>query len=84
MKLCKDCFHFRPTPTRQFVTVFKCRRPLTAEVEPVYGAPARSLNAWASDERKPGRTLLGRQRCGPDARFFHNEKEPVEAEPTGA
>lgn len=75
MKLCKDCKWFGdmvkgPPLTMPFLAE-GCLRPLPGEPSVVTGGPRRHLREWCEDERKPGRVwLFGRERCGPDAKFF--------------
>lgn len=47
-----------------------CRRPLSDARSPVDGGECDLLYAMAWNERRSERTLFGRQRCGPSARFF--------------
>lgn len=66
-KLCKDCKHFYP----KYVGVpSACGRPLSERLDPVHGTADKQLRGDPWKERRPGRTLLGRERCGPEGKFF--------------
>lgn len=74
-RYCVNCEHFRPSwdfdPSQ-------CHRPLSVEVDIVTGRPKRNLFTSARRERKPGKTLFGRVRCGPNASFY--QEKPMVAE----
>lgn len=71
MKLCKHCTHHRDY---RGWDVDRCQRPMTMDRSPVDGRLVHRLNANAEAERRTGKTLFGRVRCGAEARFF----EPTE------
>ncbi len=76
MKLCIDCAHYRYGIKGMSLSnpFLLCRRALSDRRSPVDGTLAHLLNEWPEKERKPGRAFLGRQRCGPEARYF----EPID------
>ena len=70
MKLCTDCRWFSHDWRGDWEGY--CVRPLSDRRSTVTGSLDHWLLVNASRERRPGRTWfgLGRERCGPDARFF--------------
>lgn len=67
MKFCTSCEHYRDG---YGLLSDNCRRPTTDRRSPVNGEFLDRLNTEAAGERKVGRTLFGRERCGPEATFF--------------
>jgi hypothetical protein len=65
-KFCKDCRHF----LQGYMMPSECRRPLSGRRSPVSGQLDDRLNKPCATERRDGRTLRGRQRCGPGAIHF--------------
>jgi hypothetical protein len=63
-RFCYDCVHFRGYEEST------CRRPLSDKLDIVTGRPENLLRTSAYRERGFGRTLFGRERCGPNATFW--------------
>lgn len=52
---------------------YDCRRPLSDKRSLVDGRLVDRLDVLAWNERRSGRTLFGRERCGPAGRFFNRK-----------
>lgn len=64
MRLCYECRHFQSYKTF-------CKRPLSNEVEPIYGRPAKTVDDYCDNERRSNRSFWrGREKCGPKGRFW--------------
>lgn len=83
-KICKDCTHGLglrnpfPFPYPLGFGIIKpscCRPVLAAPIDLVTGKPKR-LDVDPYSERKPGKTIFGRERCGPEAKFFEQYVAP--------
>ena len=72
-KFCKDCrYLWNPIMPSMHGPYTQCMRPLSEEISLVDGRKVRTADTSPSSERKAGRTWfgLGRERCGPEAKFF--------------
>jgi hypothetical protein len=81
--ICTACAH---CPPQRAGTGAMCRRPLSDRIDPVNGAFATTVNTACANERAPGRTWLGlgRERCGPEGRFFAERQRPPAPGPSRA
>jgi hypothetical protein len=64
--VCRNCQHLAHKRKAGLI----CKRVLLTRHDPVNGRVAVRANAPAHRERASERTLFGRTRCGPQARFF--------------
>lgn len=67
MKLCTDCQHHRGCG---WVDDDHCKRPTSDRKSPVDGRLVDRLDVYAHRERSSDKSMFGRVRCGPSARFF--------------
>lgn len=78
--LCRDCkWLWRPILAG---SPRACTRPVGERMSVVDGCLIETLHTEPENERKAGRTWLGlgRERCGPEAKFF--EKRPESKPPS--
>lgn len=73
MNFCKDCQNFNYGNGR-------CIREIGKRRDHVHGDQSETRTYFARDERAGNWTLFGRQKCGPDARFFF-ERKPLPMPP---
>ncbi len=81
MKLCKDCRWFSDTPSTEMhwagaPLVFHrktCGRPVKRpdDLARIDGSGSRELNRPAIYERRKRGWFFDRDKCGPDARYWH-------------
>lgn len=79
-RYCVNCVHH----VKRYDVCFapsECDRPLSDRRDPVTGALNDRLCRWCDSERRSDKTLFGRVRCGPGARFFEPITTPTEGQP---
>lgn len=69
-RICYDCKHlWRPMMPGMYAWP-RCTRPLLDKPRSLITGKHPELSVDPASERRNGRTLFGRERCGPDAQFF--------------
>lgn len=67
--LCVNCAHYRKHYDG-YDAWDACDRPLSSERSPVDGSILRRVGRGCEGERRDGKTLFGRVRCGRAGQFF--------------
>lgn len=70
MPLCIDCAFCQHPPRGTVGGAHLCARPTGTVDCRVMGSSTRRLFVRREGERRGRRTLLGREKCGPDGMFF--------------
>lgn len=70
MPLCIDCAFCQHPPRGTVGGAHLCARPTGTVDCRVMGSSTRRLFVRCEGERRGRRTLLGREKCGPDGTFF--------------
>lgn len=70
MPLCIDCAFCQHPPRGTVGGAHLCARPTGTVDCRVIGSTTRRLFVRCEGERRGRRTLLGREKCGPDGTFF--------------